>query len=871
MRTKTEIGSLLSSLPTSITSAGRPTRAASSRRQDPVPTAIDNFLTSDDPTPNVSYRMSPPLFPRIPPSLVRQNQILGNDLSDVHRLIGGKVDVEQEELDYVQESFKLVNGWDALPDLSSSTAKSDASSPTSPQRGITDKHWFPSSDEPDVALDEWRMEEVEFPRSKQVGRPISDVIAKATGISSMQDVVGDSIPGDAQFPSKWSNESLDERPLSVVGAAASNTEGQMGLDDADSFLAQVYKDVQAQDPFSLILKEKMEQKDSFLMDVPDLSDPCGRSSSLPTIPHLSVMIAPPVKKGELAPKYGDAPEEGLSFKLGLKKVGGLRMNLSWSPFITGESIIPTLESTAGVDGDLSVESQSTEFLQEAKGLLVGPPDEGLERFKDSDATASHDVPHAGDQGHEQILLTRLETRRLASAQLSSAPQALGNEDEELDELEDTDVEMLDEGNHKPSATVPESPRQQPPRLDSTQASYAEFVPPDTPKLAAVTPPLVPHAPTRSSTCLAPEPPSFIKIARALLSATVEPNELTNNSNRTKLSQFLNLRGRSQLIENAQGITPSPHQGNPPSPQSSPKNPQEPPNIPGEVLAQCSFHIDRKASRTLSQTIVYKYIATCDMIQKRGICHHLASESVKVYLVERPNLADVDLMVDAGAAIIYLTLAALPVEANDVVARVSRLSSAYSRLLLVFEAYPPSKSRTAYLSGLDGSRIPKHEDLAEGVILPYAFSPPILKAFKHLRRSLVIAESTSEKLASCRVDIAFALDEEESAQYARIFGDARVKDCQTDSNSAMSGPWDDRSWLVDDAYEGEGELASFQGLNLFASIAMLRLVNLDSIIHEMTSEQRLSYFENEIGRDRVVRFNYFIEARLRTFAASPSTP
>lgn len=110
-RTKTEIGSLLSSLPVSITSAGRPTRAASSRRQDPIPTAITGFLTSEAPIPTVSHRMSPPLFPRVPPSLVRINQFLGNDLSDVHRLVGGKVDMEQDEFDYVKESFKLVDGW----------------------------------------------------------------------------------------------------------------------------------------------------------------------------------------------------------------------------------------------------------------------------------------------------------------------------------------------------------------------------------------------------------------------------------------------------------------------------------------------------------------------------------------------------------------------------------------------------------------------------------------------------------------------------------------------------------------------------------------------------------------------------------------
>ncbi|KAG8910013.1 hypothetical protein FRC00_009021 [Tulasnella sp. 408] len=180
-----EIGSLLSSLPVSITSAGRPTRAASSRRQDPTPTAITDFLTSEAPIPTVSHRMSPPLFPRVPPSLVRTNQFLGNDLSDVHRVVGGKVDMEQDEFDYVKESFNLVDGWNALPDLSSSTANSDATSPTSPRREITDRHWFSSSDEPDVALDQLIMEEVEFPRSQQVGQPRSDLMAKTTGISSL--------------------------------------------------------------------------------------------------------------------------------------------------------------------------------------------------------------------------------------------------------------------------------------------------------------------------------------------------------------------------------------------------------------------------------------------------------------------------------------------------------------------------------------------------------------------------------------------------------------------------------------------------------------------------------------------------------------
>lgn len=169
----------------------------------------------------------------------------------------------------------------------------------------------------------------------------------------MQDIIGDPVPGDAQFPPKWNDRSLDQMSHSIIGASASiaeDTEDKMDIDDVDSLLVQVYKDVQAQDPFSVILKEKVDQRDSWLMEgrsqrftpsrwsrcvtfshvaVPDLPEPCGCSSSLPALPHLSIMLAPPVKKGERAPDHEDILEEGLNFKLRLRKVGGMRINLSW--------------------------------------------------------------------------------------------------------------------------------------------------------------------------------------------------------------------------------------------------------------------------------------------------------------------------------------------------------------------------------------------------------------------------------------------------------------------------------------------------------------------------------------------------------------
>ncbi|KAG8976536.1 hypothetical protein FRB90_009114, partial [Tulasnella sp. 427] len=115
-----------------------------------------------------------------------------------------------------------------------------------------------------------------------------------------------------------------------MGAATSVDGDKMDVDGTDDLLVKVYKDVQAHDPFSVILNEKIDQKNSWFMELPYLPEPCGQESSLPPFPHLSVMVAPPVKKGERPSLYDDLAEDGLNFDLRLRKVGGLRIpNLSW--------------------------------------------------------------------------------------------------------------------------------------------------------------------------------------------------------------------------------------------------------------------------------------------------------------------------------------------------------------------------------------------------------------------------------------------------------------------------------------------------------------------------------------------------------------
>ncbi|KAG8970310.1 hypothetical protein FRB90_010669, partial [Tulasnella sp. 427] len=441
---------------------------------------------------------------------------------------------------------------------------------------------------------------------------------------------------------------------------------------------------------------------------------------------------------------------------------------------------------------------------------------------------------------------------------------------ELDNADDTDVEMIvgDKENGGPLASELVQPQVvSQVACRSLDFDHGEYGEPSPPKFIMETAPL---SASYSATNARPAaPPSVLPPTNTIPVATntsthsqltlTTPTRLIRDSNRNRLHRFLSLRGRPQPEEVLDQLVIA-QNDEVPSPHSSPDCIRHPPVIPEEVSTHCTFGIDRTAPRANHPPVIYKYIASFDMIQKRGIYHHLTSDPIGIYLVERLNVTDVDLIVDPGAAIIYVTLAALPAETSALVERISKISPAYSRILLIFEAYSPSHSRTARLDS---------EPIRKDTAAPYAFSPPILKAFKHLRRSLIIAQSTGEKLTSCRVDVAFALDEEEAALYGRMFGDARVEECARDGNAAMSGPWDGRDWLSDDPYEGENELALFEGLNVFAAVAMLRLVNLDSIIDEMTPEQRLMYFANEVGRDRVVRFNELIETRLRALELSPA--
>jgi hypothetical protein len=146
----------------------------------------------------------------------------------------------------------------------------------------------------------------------------------------------------------------------------------------------------------------------------------------------------------------------------------------------------------------------------------------------------------------------------------------------------------------------------------------------------------------------------------------------------------------------------------------------------------------------------------------------------VDLVERTSLDGVDLIIDPNTAVVFAPLLTLPSECESLRSRLAQQSWRFSRILVIFEAYP------SYCS---------YKRQRSDALMPHAFTPPVIKAVRKLRRDLGIAEAYETKSEKSRIQFAFANDVFEAAIFARLFGD------ETEALDETQGVlWGDREWL-----------------------------------------------------------------------------
>ncbi|RDB14589.1 hypothetical protein Hypma_016464 [Hypsizygus marmoreus] len=279
-------------------------------------------------------------------------------------------------------------------------------------------------------------------------------------------------------------------------------------------------------------------------------------------------------------------------------------------------------------------------------------------------------------------------------------------------------------------------------------------------------------------------------------------------------------------------------------------PQGPRTTPQELYNRKTIRLPE--SRTLPSK-PHKYMASLDVLQKQVLVRSLRASECQVDLVERDSLGGVDLIIDPYTAVMFAPLLSLPAQHKALLALLSAQTWRYSQLLVIFEAYPASRSWKS------GSR--KKHGIPSAELDLYAYTPPIVKALKKFRRDLDIAEACGTKAAVCEVWFAFADTVDEAAAYARLFGDRAEENDQT--GGAL---WGSREWLDLDMSEDEENLAAIEGMNRLSASILLCQMTFQEII-EISPEERVKSFEPFIGLEAVNMFNSDIGRRLRTIDSS----
>ncbi|KAG6840139.1 hypothetical protein C0991_008603 [Blastosporella zonata] len=251
-------------------------------------------------------------------------------------------------------------------------------------------------------------------------------------------------------------------------------------------------------------------------------------------------------------------------------------------------------------------------------------------------------------------------------------------------------------------------------------------------------------------------------------------------------------------------------------------------------------------RPQPQTI-HKYMASLDLIQKRILVRSLIAQDCLIELVERDSLGGVDLIIDPQTAIIFSSLLSLPAHGKKLLETVSAQSWRYKRILIVFEAYPESRSFRDRKHSKQGRWAPEPQ--------LYAYTPPIVKAIKRFRRDIAIAEGCFKKTTACEVWCAFADSVKEAAMYARLFGDEAEGADWTEG-----AVWGDREWLDTDPSEDEQSLALLGGMNYFSASIVLYQMTLQQFI-DISPEERLAMVGPFVGNEAIAVFNTDIEQRM----------
>ncbi|CAL1694190.1 unnamed protein product [Somion occarium] len=443
---------------------------------------VQDFLRSSSPSPDFPRSMSPPIFSRArgPGGTLhdtRENlpkQFRMHTMEDLaaEKLVSA-VEVDDGGFDLDNAHLVIVNGWavytspSSTPSLASSKSDQidelflESSSPT-PDMLYQRRLWTSAVDEHEIPRAEKFGGGGE--RAKRLGEneSLSTFLAPA-GITPVSQTRTPIQIADAQIVSTSKSQPSSPDITDSVMRQPSDLEEQIptildseSSNDIAQILAEIHGNAKLEDPVEWIVNERLDEKESLLMDVPRLPPPTDHP---PNDMYFPKTLTSMVHCGK--PRREDATETTTVVKTDnegafLKKVKGLQslnIELNWRPFNYGTSI-PTHEEVSRVLDDdiksdfyanieMSPDIIDAELSRLLKGVTIVYTSEGSqlhhatvsvrEWYRHDDSTNSR-APLKNDCG---FILTGQEMRRLNGrpepAESCAEPDNFESAQENLDE------------------------------------------------------------------------------------------------------------------------------------------------------------------------------------------------------------------------------------------------------------------------------------------------------------------------------------------------------------------------------------------------------------------------------------------------------
>ncbi|EKM84410.1 hypothetical protein AGABI1DRAFT_124718 [Agaricus bisporus var. burnettii JB137-S8] len=640
-------------------------------------------------------------------------------------------------------------------------------------------------------------------------------------------------------------------PQSMLGQASMETdaiEGDYNLSDWNSFNMDIQSLGPTHDLTDIIMQVKADEKNDMLMEVPQLASPntlCPASFTLPA------------KLADLT-QDGDELYGRRRLKKNCKGLPALRLSLSWVTFTVDSPL--SHQEASGVCGfglDSAVKKDVDEQLKMSCFERV-PVTESRFAFLDEgplellETLQQESRPFIAVPRRSRQSFPPHPRPQRASPSAGCLNAGVGQPTSVGTELWDSGQPLAEPQVEFPNFAYEPSILQFEDIIDSR--IFNEPPTSELRKLSTIEVALVPATNDFdiSETNTAPfdhdhtlVDAGFMDSAAPFMLTGEEFSGTDLDSHISRLAEFTRLRAKDYVATNTATIPAD-------LPPSS-----DPTNHSSSISDEIAATIMDTSTIFLPESMAvanhsHRYMASLDFVQRQAIVRLLRSREWNVDLAERVSLGGVDLIVDPHSAIIVTSLFTLPSRGQQLVHRISEHSWRFKHLLVLLEAYPesialrPAKSTTATIS--------------DGPVIS-AYTPPILKAIRKLRRDVIIGEACGKKRVGCKVEYGFVNDAKEAARFVRYFGE--MAEMRDESGGVL---WQPRGWLDVETSQDEEDLAKLKGMNQMSATILLCKATTEDILN-MLPEQRIEEFGFLIGLDAVNLLNEDLNERFQMMEIS----